>query len=272
MSELIVRRLMVDMEAPIARHWCAGDPFRSAFLNALSMSFPVGEQFFIDAVRGGFKALPADAQQRFQTQVQGFVGQEATHRRLHGLYNDHLSRLGMVNGWAPRSEARLKALAGVDPRHPLGITAAYEHFTAIFATWLLEHPDMLGDRDERLATLWLWHSAEEAEHRTVAFDLYQALGGSHEWRIRWFRRITYGFLLDALRQTVDNLRRDGTLWQWRTWKGAAGFLFGRSGLIRNTFGAWRDYFRPDFHPLQHDASASAAWLDANQQQYVPVGR
>ncbi|MBY4899136.1 metal-dependent hydrolase [Cupriavidus sp. AU9028] len=272
MSELIVRRLLVDMEAPIARHWCDGDPFRTAFLNALSMSFPVGEQFFIDAVRGGFKALPEQAQQRFQAQVQGFVGQEATHRRLHGLYNDHLAQLGMVNGWAPRSQARLKQLEGADPRHPLAITAAYEHFTAIFATWLLEHPGVLGKQDPRLATLWLWHSAEEAEHRTVAFDLYQALDGSHEWRIRWFRRVSYGFLLDALRQTLDNLRRDGTLWQWRTWAGAGRFLFGRDGLIRNTFGAWRDYFRRDFHPAQHDASASAAWLEANERQYVPVGR
>ena len=24
----------------------------------------------------------------------------------------------------------------------------------------------------------------------MAFDLYQALGGSHEWRLRWFRRVT----------------------------------------------------------------------------------
>ena len=58
MTELVVRRLLVDMEAPIPRHWCGNDPFRTALFNALSMSFPIGEQFFIDAVRGGFKALP----------------------------------------------------------------------------------------------------------------------------------------------------------------------------------------------------------------------
>ena len=45
MSDLIIRRLLVDMEPPVARHWCANDPFRTAFFNALSMSFPVGEQF-----------------------------------------------------------------------------------------------------------------------------------------------------------------------------------------------------------------------------------
>ena len=45
--------------------------------------FPIGEQFFIDSVRSGFKALPPDQQSRSQAEVQGFVGQEATHGRIH---------------------------------------------------------------------------------------------------------------------------------------------------------------------------------------------
>ena len=56
MTDLVVRRLLVDMEAPIARHWCRGEAFATAWLNALSLSFPVGEQFFIDSVRAGFQA------------------------------------------------------------------------------------------------------------------------------------------------------------------------------------------------------------------------
>ena len=35
---------------------CAGDAFLTAWFNALSMSFPVGEQFFIDSVRNGLQA------------------------------------------------------------------------------------------------------------------------------------------------------------------------------------------------------------------------
>src|SRR5687767_15567854 len=101
MTDLVVRRLLVDMEAPIARHWCGGDAFRTALFNALSMSFPVGEQFFIDSVRNGFKELPPEQQERFRAEVQGFIGQEATHRRLHSLYNAHLEQLGLVNDWEP---------------------------------------------------------------------------------------------------------------------------------------------------------------------------
>ena len=58
MTELVVRRLLIDLETPVRRHWCGGDAFRTAFFNALSMSFPVGEQSIIDAVKNGAKALP----------------------------------------------------------------------------------------------------------------------------------------------------------------------------------------------------------------------
>ena len=271
MTELVVRRLLVDMEAPIARHWCAGDPFRTALFNALSMSFPVGEQFFIDSVRNGFKALPPEQQARFEAEVKGFIGQEATHRRLHGLYNAHLEKLGLVNDWEPRARERLQMMEGADVRHWLGITAANEHFTAIFADWMLNNADLLGDQDPRLKTLWLWHSAEESEHKSTAFDLYQALGGSHEWRVKWMRRITTVFLVDTLRQTLNNLRRDGTLWQWRTWTSGASYLFGRRGLIRQTYRPWREYFRVDFHPAQQDSRASRDWLEHNRDRYAPVG-
>ena len=270
MTDLVVRRLLVDMEAPIERLWCGGDAFRSAFFDALSMSFPVGEQFFIDSVRGGFKALPPEQQARFKAEVQGFVGQEATHRRLHALYNAQLQKRGLVNAWELRARRRLQKMAGVDCRHWLGITAANEHFTAIFADWMLRHPDLLGNQDDRLKTLWLWHSAEESEHKSTAFDLYQALGGSQHWRVIWFRRITAMFLLDTLRQTANNLYRDGQLFRPSTWLSAARFLFGQRGVIRQTFAPWRDYLRPDFHPDQHDSSASQTWLAEHQHHYQRV--
>jgi uncharacterized protein len=272
LTELVVRRLLIDLETPLPRHWCGGDAFRTAFFNALSMSFPVGEQFFIDSVRDGLKALPPERQAALRDEVQGFIGQEATHRRLHGLFNAHLDRQGLVNGWAPRARARLQQLQGLDPRHGLAITAANEHFTAILADWMLAHPDWLAGSESRLQTLWLWHSAEEAEHKSTAFDLYLALGGDHAWRARWMRRVTLIFLTDALRQTMSNLRHDGTLWQGRTWVSAARFLLGRHGLLRSNFSPWRAYFRPGFHPAQQHSALSEHWLRANAAAYTVQGR
>lgn len=271
MTDLVVRRLLVDLEAPFERHWCGGDAFRTAFLNALSMSFPVGEQFFIDSVRNGHKALPPEAHEKFKAEVQAFIGQEATHRRIHSLYNAHLEKQGLVNDWAPRATERMKQLDGVNVLHPLALTAANEHFTAIFAEWSLGHPDLLAGSDERLKTLWLWHSAEEAEHKCTAFDLYQALGGNHEWRIKWFRRVSLIFVTDVLRQTVNNLQHDGTLWKFSTWASAARTLFGRNGLVPNLWRPWREYLRRDFHPNQQHSPLSERWLEDNAAVWSPVG-
>lgn len=271
MTELVVRRLLIDLDTPVARHWCNGDAFLTAWFNALSMSFPVGEQFFIDSVRSGLKALPPERQARYREEVQGFIGQEATHRRIHALFNAQLERHGLENAWEPRARQRLQLLEGSDPRHGLAITAANEHFTALFAEWMLSHPHRLDGCEPRLKTLWLWHSAEEAEHKSTAFDLYQALGGSHGWRIRWMRRVTVIFLSDTLRQTANNLRRDGTLWRWATWVSGTRHLLGREGLLRQCFSPWRAYFRRDFHPGQQHSDLSARWLADNTSAYQAVG-
>lgn len=271
MTALVVRRLLIDLGPPLDRHWCGQDAFMTAWFNALSMSFPVGEQFFIDSVRQGLDALQPEQREAWQAEVRGFVGQEATHRRVHALFNAHLEKQGLVNDWEPRARKRLQLMAGVDPRHGLAITAANEHFTALFAEWMLSHPHLLDGCEPRLKTLWLWHSAEEAEHKCTAFDLYRALGGNERWRLRWMRRVTLIFLTDTLRQTVNNLRHDGSLWHLSTWRSGWRLLMGRHGLLRESYSSWRDYFHADFHPSQHHSERSSDWLRENRHLFQPVG-
>jgi hypothetical protein len=272
LAELAVRRLLVDLTAPFPRRWCGGDAFLSAFFNALSMSFPVGEQFFIDAVRDGAKNLPDEARVAMEREIRGFVGQEATHRRIHQLFNTQLEQQGLRDFWSPRALERMKRLEGVDARHAVGVTAATEHLTAIFADWLLAHPRVLEGSEPRLATLWMWHAAEESEHRATAFDLYRALGGDERWRRRYMRVVSLNFALDLTRQTIDNLKRDGALWRLATWRSAARWLFARGGLVREVFGPWRAYFRAGFHPFQVDASSSQRWLAEHSASFALVDR
>jgi predicted metal-dependent hydrolase len=270
-SELVVRRLLIDLGAPVAKHWNGGDSFRSAFFNALSMSFPVGEQYFMDSVRNGLKFLPETERGRFKAEVAGFVGQEATHRRIHALFNNHLAQQGLRNTIERRALKRIAANAHRDVRMHVAATAATEHFTAIFADWLLRHPEALAGAEPRLQTMWQWHSAEESEHRSTAFDLYQAISAHHVWRLRVFRYVTVVFLADVLRQTVSNLWQDGSFWRWSTWRSGAKLLLARDGVIRANVGLWRDYLARDFHPRQHDASLSQQWLKDNAAQFSVVG-
>jgi hypothetical protein len=272
MTELAVRRLLIDLESPFPGRWNGGDAFRSALFNALSMSFPAGEQFFMDSVRAGLQRLPEAGRESMAREVQGFVGQEATHRRIHALFNDNLTRLGYDNEIERRALRRREAHKNNDLRNQVAATAATEHFTAIFSDWLLRHPEVLDGAQPRLRMLWQWHCAEESEHRSTAYDLYQAMGGTHEWRIRVFKYITYTFLGDVLRQTIRNLRHDGSLWRWSTWRSAMHTLFARDGMIRGNYGLWRDYFSRDFHPAHQDASRSRDWLQANTAHYSVVGQ
>ena len=272
MTDLVVRRLLIDLSQPFNRRWNGGDAFRSAFFNALSMSFVVGEQYFIDSLKQALPLMNEADRARLEPEIRGFIGQEATHRHLHGLYNKQLERQGFDNAFERRAAARIRANADINPRNHVGATAATEHFTAVFASWLMKHPEALDGADERLKKLWLWHSAEEAEHRAIAFDVYKAIGGDHRWRLRTYRYVTFTFLSDVFRQTINNLYRDRALFKWSTWSSCWQHLFARDGLLRGNLPAWKDYFRPDFHPLDHDASDSERWLRDNHHSYNEVSR
>ncbi|MBL8331139.1 MAG: metal-dependent hydrolase [Rubrivivax sp.] len=269
-TELPVRRLLVDLKTPFPRHWCGADAFRTALFNALSMSFPVGEQFFIDSVRQGLERLPAARRADFEAEVRGFIGQEATHRHVHAQFNTHLAQQGLINHWEPRARQRLKRLDGIDARAWLGLTAATEHFTAVLAEYLLENDAPLAGCEPRLRELWLWHSSEESEHRSTAFDLYRALGGNERWRKRLFWIVTWHFSTDLARQTLNNLWHDGSWWRLSTWASAWRHTLGRDGFVRRTFGSWRAYLRADFHPSQGRTEPGRRWLADHPQVAVPL--
>lgn len=271
MTELVVRRLLVDLETPIPARWNGGDAFRSAFFNALSMSFPVGEQFFIDSVRAVLDRVPPPQRDALAQEVRGFIGQEATHRRIHGLFNDHLTRQGYRNTLEPRVKRRIASHAHLDARIHLGVTAATEHITAIFAEWMMRHPEALAGTESRLVTLWMWHAAEESEHRSTAFDLYRAVGGDERWRRRLMFVATWHFAVDISRQTLRNLWHDGSWWRAGTWASAWRLLFTRDGMVRGNARRWCDYLRPTFHPSQGEVDASARWLDQHRADYRVVG-
>ena len=279
-TRLLVRKLEVDLRRGFGRRWHGGDAFRTQFFNALSMSFPVGEQFFIDSVRDAARLLPdAAASAALRETVAGFVGQEATHRHIHGLYNAQLEKQGLANRWQHWAEARLRKLRArqprLDARHALAATCAFEHLTALLADGTLRYPRWLDGAEPDMQTVWRWHAAEETEHNAVAFDLYRALGGSYGMRLRWYAYVCLTFLRDATAQTVVNLHHDGSLWRLSTWWNAATLLFGRDGLVWRCARPALDYLRPGFHPSQdrHPVPAQALagrWLADNADRWRTV--
>jgi predicted metal-dependent hydrolase len=272
MTSLVIRRLLVDLKTPVGQNWCDGDAFKTAFFNALSLSFPAGEQFFIDSVSEGFKKLTPEAQAKYEVEIKGFKSQEATHRHIHGLFNEHLYKAGLENVWSKRI-AYTKGLLeekNVAIHHWVGITAANEHLTSIFAYWLLKDKRIMGNTEQRIQNMWLWHSCEEDEHKSIAFDLYGALEGNYKWRKKWLVRASYLFTVNLLLQMKDNLKKEGQLWKYSTWKSGIKFFFGKGGIVREIAPLWKQYLKEDFHPSQQVNPLSAKWLENNQDLYKVV--
>ncbi len=273
-TALPIRKLNIDLSQGFPRHWFGGDAFRTAYYNALSMSFPAGEQLFIDSVKSTLPLLPDTVEHaKLRSLCADFAAQEATHRHVHAQFNAVLEQQGLKNHVEPRIWARFKKYEHLmTPRHQLAITAAYEHYTAVFAHISLSQPQMMARATPQMQQLWLWHSLEETEHKAVAFDLYQAAGGNHRWRVRWFIFISLQFALDSLRQTTNNLWHDGTLFKPSTWFSAAQFLFGRpsrgGGWIWLTAKPLLQYLKRDFHPWQQDNRSDAqAYAAAHAQDW-----
>jgi predicted metal-dependent hydrolase len=58
-----------------------------------------------------------------------------------------------------------------------------------------------------MAELWQWHSLEELEHKSVAFDVYNQIGGSYKMRIRVMRFAMFILSKDTLSVTIKMLRQ-----------------------------------------------------------------
>ncbi|HTD05451.1 metal-dependent hydrolase [Undibacterium sp.] len=266
MSAISIRRLNIDLSQGFPQHWLGGDAFRSQLFNALSMSFPLGEQFFIDSVRA---AQPRISDPQLLEEIRGFIGQEATHRHLHAQFNEQLFKQGLKYVMEPWVKRRLRASKRLSVRSNLAVTMAYEHFTAIFADVVLR--GNLEQAAEPARTLWEWHAVEETEHKSVAFDVYEAIGGGYKLRVGWYVYVWLMFLIDVIGQTGNNLYRDGHLFKPATWFSALGYLFGRKGLMWDLIPQGLSYLRPGFTPWQQDNSALAGdWLQRRSAAYRVV--
>src|SRR5690554_7972927 len=52
----------------------------------------------------------------------------------------------------------------------------------MMADMLLERDDVREDMHETMRPLWVWHAIEETEHKAVAYDVFQQVGGTYAER------------------------------------------------------------------------------------------
>ncbi|MET1076419.1 MAG: metal-dependent hydrolase [Pseudomonas sp.] len=250
-----VRRMDFDF-AQTPKYWMHGEPFSTHFMNTLSSLFPHGEKFFVDSVRA-VRGRISDPQ--LQKEISAFIGQEAMHSKEHATYNDYAVEHGID---LQTLENRLALIIRLFKRvmttkQQLAVTCAHEHFTATMGAQLLAREDVTATIDDpKMYRMWMWHAVEENEHKAVAYDAYQQIGGGYFTRIAMMLVSTLFFTCIVTAFQLRLLRKDGQLFNWRSWKHGLGVLFGwRHGLLTPLLGRYLDYYRPGFHPNDHDSQA-----------------
>lgn len=247
---ITVRRLHFNPKA-IRRHYFANSPVMSHLLTALSSTFPIGEQFFVHSVRNVRDQVQDP---KLQAQIAAFIGQEAMHSKAHAEFNDAWRRddynLDRFQVWLARKDSYIKNL---HPKIQLAITCAFEHFTALLGGYILQHPEVLSTLDDDAMKLWVWHAIEEIEHRSVAFDVYQAVYGDDKIRKMIMRSVTTGFASLTFYSASRLLLQD----QKKSLPKVGGNLFGvylLGKMLLQMFPEYLSYYKKDFHPAETDYS------------------
>lgn len=262
--EIQPRNIHFEFDPALPRDWHSGEPGISRFFDALSLTFPEGERFFIDSVKhyAGRIADPA-----LKEEVKRFTAQEAIHSREHIAYNRQINHHGIDT--APIERAQAWALEKLARRLPhktqLAATCALEHYTATFAEIILSDPRVMDGAHPLYADLWRWHAMEEEEHKAVAFDVFKTVAPG--WR-GYLRRIlvmtfiTLDFSLAVLVGTIYLMAKSGELTNLRAWGRMLTYLWARPGLWRRVLAGVGAYYRPGFHPWQRPSAAAAGkWTD-----------
>ena len=174
-SGIIVRQIPFAFDENIAPVWNAAKPEWSHIVNGASLTMPYLEPFLIRTVGEAMKELDEGG---LKEDARGFMAQEGQHYQNHRRYNEMLK----ANGYPDLAlieaemEADYKRLAGKPLKWRLAYTAGFETMTMGLTEWLITNRKTLfAGSDPSVTSLILWHMVEETEHKTVAFDLYQAL-------------------------------------------------------------------------------------------------
>ncbi len=259
------RDLKFDLPAERIHDWVDGGMHFTHLMNTFSLVIPVGERFFIDAVRSYRDRVTDPELKRAAT---AFIGQEALHGREHDQYNALMIRRLPAAADFERRVTRLLALVQkhASPSMRLSATLALEHLTAIMADGLLNEPYLTERSEAHFAAQWKWHALEETEHKGVPFDVYETMVGRGP---RAYLERSGGLLIATavfwgmiIPHFLGFVRDEGRLGDRKGWRQFWRVGFGEIGFLRKMVRPWFGYFRPGFHPWDHDNSRFLADIDA----------
>ena len=261
-AALPVRRITFAYPDDMDPAWIADKPEFAHMANGLSLLMPYAEPLFIKAVRSAFGDLDADLQARTEQYVKQEIGHYSEHKHFNEIIRARHPGVARVEGWMRRTA---DWVTGRSRAFMLAFAAGGEIMSFLLARWVDEHAGDLFERAEPVvATLFLWHLAEEVEHKSAAFDVFSEIDGS---RLRYAVAMVMGTVLlgwYVWLAALVMLRDDGRLWKVRThlrlarWAISAAFELFPAMLVSAL---------PGHHP---DDFTDPLYLTTFLRQYDPV--
>lgn len=224
---LPVRRVAFEYPIDTDPMWVPHQPEFAAAANAISLGMPYAEPLFIKAVRSTFDRIDGDLRARSES----YIRQETGHHTQHKRFNDLIAARYPSTRWVQRLMAANAAWVWRrSPRFRVAYAAAGESISYGVARWTEAHLGELMDRADPVpATLFLWHLAEEIEHKANTYDVFEATDGS---RLRYAWAAFVGFVtiaaftaLGALVQLHGERRLRYPVTWWRLAKLAVSLAF-----------------------------------------------
>jgi predicted metal-dependent hydrolase len=257
MDQFPVRPLRFDLDDSRAVDvvWSRTCPEFAVFLNALGMHVPHFERYLVRTLRQVREKILDPALQRDVTAI---IGQEANHAHNFIKVNDALIArypdIGEVDAQSQRwfiEHSKSDSL-----KRQVAFTAGYETFTFLAGMIILDNHELwFADADPVMKAIWVWHQVEEVEHGAVAFEVYKALYGEHEW---YRKRMVLSAALHIARDTVVTYirmaREEG--WLRNPFTALSRLGFGAAMLTR-LFVAALPVFRRGYHPRLHPLATTA---------------
>lgn len=117
--------------------------------------------------------------------ARAFAAQELAHQAEHRAFNAAVRRCSPGVRHVERALRWTFARMGRRPLESnLAFSAAAECVAFSLARWTSDHlPLFQGGADQAVCRMFVWHLAEEVEHKSVGHDLWTALDGNR-WRYR----------------------------------------------------------------------------------------
>lgn len=188
-TDLQIRSIPFEFDASTPFQWNPANPRFGLLCNTVSLFAPPFEKYIVSATREAMKRIDDPA---VLAEADAFVKQEALHASVH---KRHLAALIAQHPGLQRTLDEMTALYDdLYAAEPLEFHLAYiadveATFTPLFGLFLDHRGLLFEGGDSRVASLFLWHFAEEIEHRSSAFIVYNAVVPSRTFRLRMIPKV-----------------------------------------------------------------------------------